>query len=342
MRLPRLVLRAAATAAALVLAGTGSVVADVPALAATAVPCASRVGPGEYPNPLHECPAADPGIVVQGNTWYAFTTGLKQYRSRDAGHTWEDLGRFVEPPAGYVDFWAPEVYQIGGQWVAYFNMRTAPGQFNKIYVATSHNLEKGWQLNPTPLAGRPDYSMIDATMFQDVDGARYLIWKDDLQGTLTKRISIGRLSPDGLTRVGPATEIMHVTLPWEGNSVEGPSMLYRDGSYYLFYSGNLYTWNGNYAVGVARATSPMGNFDAGKHPTPMLRGDDRVASPGHQFITDVRIGGQQRQMIFYHGYPWYDADGNHLPSVQTRKLMMDELHWDAEGWPWVNDGTPSD
>ena len=341
MRLPRIVVRAAATAAVLVLAGSGGAVATA---ADPAVPCQSRSGPGAYPNPLHECPAADPGIVVQGNTWYAFTTGLKQYRSRDAGHTWEDLGRFVEPPPGYVDFWAPEVYHIGGQWVAYFNMRTAPGQFNKIYVATSDNLETGWVLNPTPIAGEPDYSLIDATMFLDRDGTRYLIWKDDIQGTLTKRISIGKLSPDGLTRVGPATEIMHVTLPWEGNSVEGPSMIYRpeNGLYYLFYSGNLYTWNGNYAVGVGRATSPTGNFDVDKHPTPILRGDGRVASPGHQFIADVRIGGRQQQMMFYHGYPWYDADGNHLPSVQTRKLMMDELHWDSEGWPWVNDGTPSD
>jgi beta-xylosidase len=334
----RHLIRAAATIAALVLAA-GSV---VPASAAAPAPCASRVGPGEYPNPLHECPAADPGIVVRGNTWYAFTTGLKEYRSTDAGHTWEDLGRFVEPPAGYVDFWAPEVYRIGHQWVAYFNMRTAPGQFNKIYVATSPDLETGWQLHPVPLAEAPDYSMIDATVFVDLDGSRYLIWKDDLQGTLTKRISIGRLSADGLTRQGPATQILHVTLPWEGNSVEGPSMVYRDGSYYLFYSGNLYTWNGNYAVGVARASSPTGNFDGNKHPTPILKGDDRVASPGHQFVTDVRIDGRPRQMIFYHGYPWYDADGNKLPSVQTRKLMMDELHWDAEGWPWVNDGTPSD
>lgn len=332
--------RATSALAALLLVGSGLVTGS-PASAADPVPCATRPGPGEYPNPLNECPAADPGIVVHGNTWYAFTTGLKQYRSRDAGHTWEDLGRFVQPPAGYVDFWAPEVYHIDGRWVAYFNMRTAPGQFNKIYVATSDNLEKGWTLNPTPIAGDPNYSMIDATMFLDRDGTRYLIWKDDIQGTLTKRISIGRLSADGLSRVGPATQILHVTLPWEGNSVEGPSMLYRNGLYYLFYSGNLYTANGHYAVGVARATSPLANFDSGKHPTPILRGDDRVASPGHQFITDVRIHGEQKQMIFYHGYSWYDADGRQLPTPQTRKLMMDELHWDSEGWPWVNDGTPS-
>lgn len=44
--------------------------------------------------------------------------------------------------------------------------------------------------------------------------------------------------------------------------------------------------------------------------------------------------------MFYHAYPWYDAAENKLASPQTRKLMMDEMHW-VDGWPSVSDGHPT-
>jgi len=306
-----------------------------------ATPCQVRAGQGDYPNPLNECAAADPGMVIRGNTWYAFTTGLHLYRSTDAGHHWDDLGKFLTAPGGYVDTWAPEVYFVGGRWTVYFSMRTAPGQFEKIYVATSRWLDRGWQLNPTPIYSTAYHSTIDATMFTD-HGKHYLLWKDDYQTREQRRISIARLSGDGRRVIGTPTPIMSVTQPWENNSIEAPTMLKRDGSYYLFYSGSLFTYTGGYGVGVARGSSPTANFDAGKHDGPILTGDDHYASPGHQFITTVNLPGRGRtQVMFYHAYQWYDAAGNKLTSPQTRKLMMDQLHWGVDGWPTVGNGHPS-
>ena len=308
----------------------------------TSTPCEVRAGEGDYPNPLHECAAADPGMVIQGDTWYAFTTGLRLYRSKDAGHHWDDLGKFLTPPAGYVDTWAPEVYQIGGRWILYFSMRTAPGQFNKLYVATSRFVDRGWELNTTPIYEVADHSTIDVTMFSDHKGKRYLLWKDDYQSREQRRISIAPLSADGTHVIGAPTPIMSVTQSWESNSVEAPTMLVHDGMYYLFYSGALFTATGKYAVGVARASSPTANFDAGKHDGPILSGDDHFASPGHQFITTADLPGRgPTQLMFYHAYPWYDAAGNKLASPQTRKLMMDEMRWGADGWPSVSDGHPT-
>lgn len=314
--------------------------APVPPPAAT--PCDVRAGEGDYPNPLDECPAADPGMVIDGATWYAFTTGLHLYRSSDSGHHWDDLGKFLTPPAGYVDTWAPEVYRVGNRWICYFSMRTAPGQFEKVYIASSRYLDRGWSLVPTPIYGTPDHSTIDATMFRAPDGTRYLLWKDDYQNREQRRISIARLSPDGRRVTGTSTPIMSVTQGWEGNSIEAPSMLVHDGSYYLFYSGNLFTTTGNYAVGVAKASGPVADFDAGKHDGPILKGDDHFASPGHQFITTADLPGRgPTQLIYYHAYPWYDAAGTKLASPQTRKLMMDELRWEPDGWPSVSNGVPS-
>ncbi|GAA2758975.1 family 43 glycosylhydrolase [Actinopolymorpha rutila] len=307
--------------------------------AADGQPCAVRAGEGSYPNPLNECAAADPGMVIRGSTWYAFTTGMKLYKSSDFGHTWSDLGRFLQVPAGYVDAWAPEVYRIGNTWICYFSMRPGPGQFAKVFVATSDRLESGWQLREQPLAEDPTVSKIDASMFRAPDGRRYLLYKE----IGNRRIMIDRLSADGLTVAGQPTPILSNTLPWEGNSVEAPSMVYRrhDQHYYLFYSGNLYTPTGHYGVGVARATSPTASFDAGKLPEPILRGDADFASPGHQFPTQATVDGRRTDVLFYHAYPLRDPAGNPLPSPAPRALMMDVLTWGADGWPRVHDGTPS-
>ncbi|HEY8457400.1 MAG TPA: family 43 glycosylhydrolase [Actinopolymorphaceae bacterium] len=324
-------------AAALVLAGLPATGGS--ASAVQGQPCPVRTGEGAYPNPLHECPAADPGVVIRGDTWYAFTTGLKLYKSTDAGHSWTDLGRFLQIPPGYVDAWAPEVYRIGNRWICYFSMRPGPGQFAKLFVATSTHLESGWKLRTEPLGEDPTVSMIDASMFVAPDGQRYLLYKE----IGNRRIMIDRLSADGLTLARQPVPILTVTEAWEGNSVEAPTMVYRphERRYYLFYSGNLYTANGNYAVGVARADSPTASFDPGKRGQPILVGDEHFASPGHQFVATVRVDGRLTEMLFYHAYPLTDPDGQPLPSPAPRALMMDQLTWGPDGWPRVHDGTPS-
>jgi beta-xylosidase len=313
----------------------------LPAPTATAapdsIPCGVRAGQGAYPNPLMECSVADPGVVVRGDTWYVFSTGMKLYKSPDAGHTWYDLGRFLDIPAGYVDAWAPEVYRIGTTWVAYFSMRPGPGQFAKLYVATSNNLQQGWTLRTEPLGEDSSVSMIDASMFIAPDGQRYLLYKE----IGNRRIMIDKLSADGLRLAHQPTAILNVTLGWEGNSVEAPTMVHRGGRYYLFYSGALYTANGHYAVGVARADTPTGSFDAGKRGDPILAEDEHFLSPGHQFLTMVRMDGKPTEMLFYHAYARLDPAGNPLPQPGPRQLMMDRLSWDTDGWPRVHDGTPS-
>lgn len=325
--------RLLALAAMLGLSVSAPAAADTP----DGTPCAVRPGEGAYPNPLMECAAADPGMVIRGDTWYAFATGMKMYRSPDAGHTWYDQGKFVQIPPGYVDAWAPEIYRIGTRWIAYFSMRPGPGEFAKLFVATSTDLEQGWTLHEEPLAEDPTVSLIDVTMFQAPDGQRYVVYKE----IGNRRIMIDKLSADGLQVAHQPTPILSNTLPWEGNSVEAPTMVYRNGSYYLFYSGALYTADGHYAVGVARADSPTASFDAGKRGDPILREDESFFSPGHQFLATVRIAGVPTEMLFYHAYARFDPDGNPLPTPGSRQLMMDRLTWGGDGWPRVHDGTPS-
>ncbi len=66
-----------------------------------------------------------------------------------------------------------------------------------------------------------------------------------------------QLSSDGLSVVGPAHRLIGASQSWEGNLVEGPSMIQNGNTYWLFYSANLWGTN-NYGIGVAQCTSVVG------------------------------------------------------------------------------------
>ncbi len=133
-------------------------------------------------------------------------------------------------------------------------------------------------------------------------------------------------------------------------------MVYKDGWYYLFYSGAAF-WSDKYGVGVARSKSPIGRFmrDPGN---PILSGvgDDKFCGVGHQDITWTP---QDGWLIFYHAYQ-SNSKGNcqqdkdreggdnteedeDKEQKKRRYLMMDQLHWDRPGgWPRAHDRTPSE
>jgi arabinan endo-1,5-alpha-L-arabinosidase len=300
---------------------------------------------GQFPNPLHRCRIADPGIWrVGNNTWYTFSTGgdssgaFPIRKSMDNRKTWTTIGMIFARGRMPVwtrqssKFWAPQVYAINGRYVAYF-AATGPGIYFSIGAATAPSPEGPWTDIGRPLVNRANFSVIDPYFFHDPRSRKnYLLWKNNInaQGRPT-HIMIREVSANGLKLLGKEA---HPTLvndqAWEGNVIEAPSMEYRNGSYYLFYSGNTFS-SGRYAVGFARSKSPSGGFH--KHPTPMLRGNSRFRGPGGQ---DVVRGPNNEWIIFYHASP------NFAPfNKRGRYLMMDNITWTSDDWPQVHNGSSS-
>ena len=64
----------------------------------------------------------------------------------------------------------------------------------------------------------------------------------------------------------------------------------------------------------------------------ILIGNDNVKGPGHtsQIFTDDK--GQD--WILYHGYEAADVNAG-------RKVFLDKVNWDSEGWPTIGNGTPT-
>ena len=103
----------------------------------------------------------------------------------------------------------------------------------------------------------------------------------------------------------------------------------RDGWFYLFYSGNACCGREcNYALGVARSRNLLGPYE--KNPAnPILKGNEAWKCPGHGSFVETAKG---RDFLLYHAY-------NARDNVYVgRQALLDEVRWEAGGWPTINNG----
>jgi arabinan endo-1,5-alpha-L-arabinosidase len=278
---------------------------------------------------------ADPCVLHVDRVYYVYGTGGTLLKSPNL-KAWKRTGwkHFKRRPRWWAPnpgLWAPEVHRIGNKYVLYYSARdrrrkNGKGDFYfSIGIATatapSGRFQDHRKRTVRPKKGR--YSVIDPSFFRDPgSGRQYLLWKDNRIGRRRRRIMIQRLSKSGLRRVSRPISILRIHLPWEGNSVEAPTLIYRHGWYYLFYSGNGYKFHEHYAVGVARSRRIKGPYK--KKRRPILKGHGRFVSPGHQFV--LKEGNTYR--FFYHAYD--RNEGN----KSARYLVKAVMSW-VRGWPRV-------
>ena len=99
---------------------------------------------------------------------------------------------------------------------------------------------------------------IDPSVFVAADGTPWLLWKTDGDCCgLPTTIYSQQLSADGLSTAGPPHRLIGASQAWEGNLVEGPSMVESGGTFWLFYSANLWG-TPKYGIGIARCASVTG------------------------------------------------------------------------------------
>lgn len=130
--------------------------------------------------------------------------------------------------------------------------------------------------------------VIDASGFEDVGGARYILWKVDGNSIgQSTPIFIQPVAADGYTLQGSATQLITNDAA-DGGVTEAPSLVYWDSWYYLFFSSNSYD-NLNYDCSYATATSVTGSFTKAQAPNaPLLvSGDCGTAGPGGATVINV-------------------------------------------------------
>lgn len=291
------------------------------------------VGKPTYVNPAVGFNCPDPGVLNDDGRFYMVCTGGRfPIRVSDNLILWEDTGSAILPggsapwSANGKRNWAPEIHRVGDRYVAYY---TAVNGADVLSIGAA------WAESPLgpysdrggPLVEDPQ-GVIDASYFRDPDGGdHYLLYKIDgnAHGQPTP-ILIRKLAEDGLSFAGEPVEILrNDSGTWEGGVVEAPWLVKRAGRYYLFYSGNVY--DGRYRTGVARSDSLVGPYQ--KHGAPILANNDTWMGPGHGSVVSVNGG----DLFVYHA--WRVSDG------KGRFVLVDVIDW-ADGWPAINDGTPSE
>ncbi|MCU1432094.1 MAG: hypothetical protein JWP95_1199 [Actinotalea sp.] len=261
-------------------------------------------------NPVIGDDFPDPDVLEVDGVYYAYATNgnndnVRTARSEDLLE-WETLpDSLPELPSWVIPgkTWAPEVTEIEpGRYVMYFTATNYQPSLQCVGVAVGTSPEGPFEVVGEGMLVCPQDQggAIDASTFLDVDGTRYLLWKNDGNCCgLDTYLSIAPLSPDGTTLAGEPVPLVKQDLPWEGNLVEAPTLVERDGTYVLLYSANDYG-GGAYTIGFATATSVLGPYT--KNPEPLLSTamtGERYIGPGGQ---DVVLGPDGESYLVFHSW----------------------------------------
>ena len=294
-----------------------------------------------YTNPVAAGDYPDPSVIRVGRDYWATTTSSEWgphfplLHSRDLVN-WRQVGVvFPRRPTWAVsNFWASEISEDRGRFYIYYTARKRGGSLC-VAVATAAR-PQGPYTDRGPLVCQP-LGSIDGFTLRDENGQRYLLWKEDGNSeSKPTPIWAQRLSEDGTKLLGEPKELIRNTETWEkhptlpyGDLVEGPSVVRRDGWFYMFYSGNFCCGREcNYMVGVARSQKLLGPWE--KNPrNPIMAGNDRWKCPGHGTVVQDPNG---RYFYLYHAMHAKDT------VYVGRQALLDEITWGPDGWPTINGG----
>jgi len=291
-------------------------------------------------------------MVKAGSTYwiYGTATGVYQFSSTDRLN-WTFRGQVVGSRPGWVGgstgntdnvAWAPDVHYMNGKWYMYYSYSAIYTNNSGIGVATnSNNLDPGsWVDQGLVVSSRnTDYNAIDPCIFQDANGAAWMVF-----GSYFSGIKLIQIDPATGKKASwnSNTYTLAQHPQTSNNSIEAPAIYYHNGYYYLFANwdgccaGNTSTYN----IRIGRSTSITGpyidkdgnNLNNGggsvflcsvENKNNGQRFDDEVG-PGHAGILSDTDG----DWLSCH-YEWARDRGG----ATTVNLL--KLTWDADGWPRV-------
>lgn len=264
--------------------------------------------------------AGDPAVIVEKGVWYLYVSGVMAgcWKSADHGATWErvDVG-LPEFAFGY----APTVvgfrgkFLVCGGWGSGGTVWRGDSPEGPFAPVGRMALPEG--------EGVPGWA--DPMLFADGDRL-YLYWGC----SPTSGIWGCELDPENPCRaITPARRLVAYDPegnPWERfpnkpfGFVEGAWAFRRNGSYYLVFAAGG-TEHPTYATGVARATSPLGDF--------VLQANNPVFFSPKGAVTGTAHGSVIEDE---NGEWWYFYTVHASIRHQfERRIGMDRLTFDAEG-----------
>ena len=312
--------------------------------------CTANLFAQEGPYGVH-----DPVMIKQDSTYYLFCTGMgiSCFSSTDRINWKREAPVFNTPPEWAVKdvpgfkghIWAPDVFfHKGKYWLLY-----AVSAFGKN--TSCIGLAENATLNPNDknfqwidlgkiiqsVPGRDDWNAIDPNMIFDDEGHPWVnfgsFWSgikmvkitDDLSGIAQPEEWYGLAKrPRSITaKDGEAGD----------DAIEAPFIFKKDSYYYLFVSFDYCCRgvNSTYKVMVGRSEKITGPYmdKTGTElrlggGSPVVVGNEKYPGVGHCGVYNF----DGKDYIIFHGY---DSTQN-----GRSRLIIKELHWDTESWPYID------
>ena len=292
----------------------------------------------QWQNPIATEPVRDPQISKFGDRYWMTATcwsffeqygqnpGVKVWSSADL-KSWKFETMAVLPNADGWDaarFWAPEIHLINGKYWLCYNAMSVAGKTTQFIGLAVADEVKGPYRKIT--ASAPLCAGNDAHLFQDDDGKVYLF----RSGINASEVDLesGKLVGEFFHVIGKGEKG-----EWDGGngvSVEGPFVIKRDGTYFLFYS----SWGRGYEVGIATAQNIKGPWTkAPNNPIYGAQKPDNTKRYGTQFTQAPDVPWTE----VGHGSPFEGPDGKLWISahgyrkgdkIWDAKLVIDPLQWE--------------
>lgn len=269
---------------------------------------------------------ADPTIFEDNGTFYLYGTkgdpriegeGFLVYKSKDLKH-WEGPvgaqdGFALKKGEAYgtKGFWAPQIFKFKDM---YYLAYTAD---ENIAIAKSNSPLGPFENEMKPLDAQ--VKQIDPFVFFD-HGKVYMYHVRLQEGN---RIFVAEMS-ENLTEMKTETlqEAINAEAGWEDTQkvewpvAEGPTVLKKDGLYYLIYSANDFR-NPDYAVGYATSETPFGPWEKSTENPILQKESIGENGSGHG---DVFTDGSGKMFYVFHTH---FSDDN----VHPRKAAIVELQF---------------
>ena len=265
---------------------------------------------------------ADPFIFYENGTYYLYGTryddGIGVLVSRDLRHWSVPEGKerwmalYKDDSYGERNFWAPEVYHVGGRYIMYYSAE------EHICAAESDSpLGPFRQKVQRPML---EEKGIDCSLFIDEDGKPYLFWVRFQHGNV---IWSAELEPDCMTvKESTMRFCLRAEEPWEtvkGSVTEGPFVIRHGGLCYLTYSANDFR-SKDYGLGLAVSDSPEGPWKKSVS-NPFLCRPRGLVGTGHHALF---IDGKGKCRIVFHAH-FSDSD------VQPRLTYVGRYRFKRDG-----------
>lgn len=265
---------------------------------------------------------ARPAWVLQSGDWHPWAPNVVNVNESCPG---------TSSPSCYVMFYVGLSTQFSTNCVAVATATGPAGPYTDQGPLSNGRLDAAGR--PIGCGDDSGYGMIDPSVFiAPSDGRPYLYGSEDFacaagstsctaeNSTLRPTLSVIPLAFGLLSAAGGRTPLLSGDAgTWEAAgvavpTVEGPTAMLHNGTYYLLYSGG--GWRSQYGMGYATAPAPLGPFTKATA-NPILSGTPAVLGPGGGDTPVVGPGGGT--WLVYHGRDVSDSN--------PRTLRIDPFSW---------------